>query len=388
MSTVALISACAFGAAVAAAAAFALAVNGRRVRRVLDDNLHEPQKIHSGPIPRIGGVAIALGMLSAATLAQSLGLARETLWVLFLCMIPGFAWGLIEDVSKRGAVMARLVLTGMTPTLAYVFLDARITEIGLPGLDGLLAVHAVSFLFTVFAVTGLAHALNVIDGLNGLAGMTGLLASVGLAVVAWLVGDPIVVAGAGMLGAGIVGFMFVNFPSGRIFLGDGGAYLLGLMLAVLGVMLVQRNPEVSVWFPLMLLAYPVFETLFSAYRRRRRGQSPGSADALHLHSLVYRRIVRWAGFGATAPERVSRNSLASSIVWVLPAICMALAVTFWDSTLILEVGAVGFVGLYLIVYASIVRFRVPVRLVLRKPRHAPAKAPSMVLDSDHATEGR
>ena len=103
----------------------------------------------------------------------------------------------------------------------------------------------------------------------------------------------------------------VNYPRGRIFLGDGGAYLVGLVLAVLSVLLVHRNSGVSPWFPLVLLAYPIWETLFSMYRRKARGHSTGRADALHLHSLVYRRVVRWRGFAGKPSDYVTRNSIAS-----------------------------------------------------------------------------
>lgn len=357
---------------VAAALALALARVGRRHRRALDDTWHEPQKLHRGAVPRIGGIAIAAGLLAgAATLTLAPEADAGLFWVLLLCLVPGFAWGLHEDLSKRGAVLARLALTGMTPVLAYVLLDARLTEVALPLLDDLLAIHALSFLFTVFAVTGIAHAINVVDGLNGLAGMTALLAAAGIALVAWTVGDAELAGAAAVLGATVAGFLLVNYPRGRLFLGDGGAYLVGLMLALLAVMLVHRNPEVSPWFPLVLLAYPVWETLFSAWRRRRRGRSPGHADALHLHSLVYRRMVR-------RTDAVARNSLASLIMWFWPFLCLALALVLWRETLDLQLAALSVAALYVLAYRRLVRFGVP--------RRRAAAAP--VLEADPAAEGR
>ena len=97
-----------------------------------------------------------------------------------------------------------------------------------------------------------------------------------------------------MLGA-LLGFLVFNYPSGRIFMGDGGAYLLGFWLGELSVLLVVRNPDVSPWFPIVLLAYPVVETLFSIYRRKfLQGRSAGRPDAMHLHQLIYRRLARVA----------------------------------------------------------------------------------------------
>lgn len=379
MSAVSLTLVCLLAAMAAFGIALALSRAGHRHRRALDDTWDEPQKLHRLAVPRIGGLAIAAGVVGGAAAAQLAFGGLGAFWLLLVCMIPGFAWGLIEDFSKRGAVFARLVLTGMTPMLAYVVLDARITAVGVPGLDSLLAVHAFSFLFTVFAVTGIAHAINVVDGLNGLAGVTSLLAALGLAVVAWTVGDTVVFCGSLVLGAAVAGFLLVNYPGGRLFLGDGGAYFIGLVLALLSVMLVERNAEVSPWLPLMLLAYPIWETIFSMLRRRLRGRSLGSADALHLHSLVYRRIVRW-----DANECVTRNSLASALLWIIPAACWPVAVLLWDETRALQAAAALFIVAYGIAYRRIVRFRVPAWLVIR--RGARAAAALEAEDVVHAAE--
>src|SRR5688572_1294300 len=291
----------------------------------LDDTFDGLRKVHTQPIPRIGGLAVAAGVLCGG--AASWYLDRDlNLWpILLVCVAPGLVWGLIEDLSKRGAVRARLALTALAAGLGYILLDARITDLDVPGLDNLLVIHAFSFAITVFAVTGVAHAMNVIDGLNGLSSINALLASIGLAVVAWTVGDAFVFSAACVLAASVAGFFLVNYPGGRIFLGDGGAYLIGLLLAELSVLLVHRNSEVSPWLPLVLLAYPIWETLFSMYRRRMRGRSTGDADALHLHSLIYRRLARWKGFEASPAEYIARNSIASACLWILPAICFVAA---------------------------------------------------------------
>ena len=229
----------------------------------------------------------------------------------------------------------------------------------------MLVFHAVAFLFTVFAVTGVTHAINVIDGLNGLAGVTSLLAAIGLAIVAGAVGDSFVFSVACVLAASVLGFLLVNYPSGRIFLGDGGAYLVGLLLAELSVLLVQRNSEVSPWFPLMLLAYPIWETLFSMYRRKSRGRSTADADALHLHTLVFRRVVRWRSFSGQSSDQVARNSIASFCLWTMPVACFAIALSFWSNSVALQLAAVAFVVLYTLAYRALVRFSVPNWLVVR-----------------------
>src|SRR4051812_31500452 len=221
--------------------------------RALDTTLGGLRKVHVSATPRIGGAAVALGLFSGALLAMT-GSGEVTEWfILLVCALPGLVWGLIEDFFKRGDVFVRLALTAVAAGVAYVLLDARLTKIDVPGVDYLLAIDAFSFAFTIFAVCGTAHATNVIDGLNGLSGFTALLASIGLAIVAWAVNDTFVLSVSCVLSACIAGFLLVNFPGGRIFLGDGGAYLIGLMLGLLSVMLVHRNSEVSPWFSPVLM---------------------------------------------------------------------------------------------------------------------------------------
>jgi UDP-N-acetylmuramyl pentapeptide phosphotransferase/UDP-N-acetylglucosamine-1-phosphate transferase len=363
-----------------------LASRSSRVARWMDEAGGECRKVHVVSTSRVGGIAvaagIAVGMLTECVLA---GHATKCL-LLLLCAVPAFGWGLIEDLFKRGAVFVRLALTAVSAILAFVLLDARITQLDVPGLDWLLLFQVIAFVFTVFAVTGVAHAMNVIDGLNGLSGITAFLASVGLAVVAWITNDSLVLSGSVVVAASVLGFLLVNFPRGRIFLGDGGAYLIGMMLAVLSVLLVQRNSEVSPWFPLLLFAYPVWETLFSMYRRRMRGRSTGEADALHLHTLVYRRLMRWHGFGAQPSEYVARNSLASMFLWILPLGCFAIALLNWNKSAPLQTGAALFAVLYIAFYRAIVQFRVPSWMVIRAQRRG-AREELGVAPSPQAVDG-
>ena len=360
------------GAACAYAGARVLASYCGRSSRALDDTWDGLRRAHVAPTCRIGGIAVLVGVIAGAAVHWAVSGTPGRWLLLFVCAAPAFGWGLIEDLSKRGAVLPRLALPAVAAALGFVLVDARITHLSVPVLDSLLAVHAASFLFTVFAVTGVTHAINVVDGLNGLAGMSALFASIGLAVVAWIAGDPLVFSAACILAAGIAGFVPANFPSGRIFLGDGGAYLVGFLLAELSVILVHRNTEVSPWFPLVLLAYPIWETLFSMARRRMRGRSSTAADALHLHTLVFRRVVRWRGFSGRPADQVARNSLASLCLWILPALCLAAALAFWNNSLALQASAGGFVILYAALYYPLVRFRVPSWLVIRARKSAAA----------------
>jgi UDP-N-acetylmuramyl pentapeptide phosphotransferase/UDP-N-acetylglucosamine-1-phosphate transferase len=117
---------------------------------------------------------------------------------------------------------------------------------------------------------------------------------------------------------------------------------------------------------MLLLSYPVLETVFSVYRKVVRGQSPSMADALHLHQLVYRRIVREVFHDDEARRMLMRNNRTSPYLWAFCLLTVAPATLFWRNTWVLMAFCLGFVVLYVWAYTSIVRFRVP-RWIRRGP---------------------
>jgi UDP-N-acetylmuramyl pentapeptide phosphotransferase/UDP-N-acetylglucosamine-1-phosphate transferase len=197
-----------------------------------------------------------------------------------------------------------------------------------------------------------------------------LMMLIAVAYVAFQVADSVISAFA-LIGVGaVLGFFIWNFPAGLIFLGDGGAYFLGFYVAELAIMLLWRNPEVSPMFPLLVCIYPVFETLFSIYRKKcLRGMSPGLPDGVHLHMLVYKRLMRWAAGPAGARDLTRRNSMTSPYLWLLCMTSVVPAVLWWHSTPVLAAFILLFAVTYTTLYWRIVRFRTPRWLVFR-PRSA------------------
>ena len=327
-----------------------------------------PQKFHARPVPRIGGVAVLVGVLGSLTV---LSIARDAFgWaplMLLLCAIPAFGAGIAEDITKRVSPALRLIATGVSALAAYALLDAAVVRTGIPGLDWVATTGAGSLAFTVLCVVGISHSVNIIDGFNGLASMCVLIMLGGLALIAQNVGDTMIVMMA-LAGIGaILGFFVWNFPNGRIFLGDGGAYFLGFYFAELALLLLIRNPTVSPLAPLLLCIYPVYETVFSIYRRKiLRGRPMSEPDGAHLHSLIFRRFLRWAAGERTAREMTRRNSMTSPALWGLCLSSTIPAVLFWDSTPLVAGFVVLFCVIYSVLYWRIVRFKAPQWLVWRR----------------------
>jgi UDP-N-acetylmuramyl pentapeptide phosphotransferase/UDP-N-acetylglucosamine-1-phosphate transferase len=337
-------------------------------RFVGDADLSGPQKFHVRPVPRIGGVGIVFGVaVGAAWATWQLAPMRPLTVGLLLAAMPVFAAGLAEDLTKAQSPRRRLFFTAVSAGLAVWLIDSVIARTDLPGLDWVVGFSAGAALVTVFTVTGVAHAVNIIDGFNGLASMCVILMLAGLAYVAFDVNDRVIFSLA-LIGIGaVLGFFVWNFPAGLVFLGDGGAYFLGFFLAELAVLLLHRNSDVSPMFPLLLCIYPVFETLFSIYRKKLlRGMSPGVPDGVHLHMLVFKRLMRWAVGNLNARDLTRRNSMTSPYLWMLCSLSVVPAVLFYDSTLIQAAFILLFAVTYVLLYWSIVRFKAPRWLVVRR----------------------
>lgn len=322
----------------------------------------EPQKFHAEPTPRIGGLAIFGGLLAAVGLELTLQPVNSStingLGYFLIAMTPAFIGGLVEDITKNVGVAQRLLLAMISGVISAWLLGAIIHRLDIPILDNIMLWLPFALVFTIFAVGGVTNSINIIDGYNGLAGGFSIIVLIAIAFVAAQVNDTLIITLTISMTGAILGFLAWNWPKGKIFMGDGGAYLIGFALAELSVLLIYRNPSVSPWFPLLLLAYPVFETLFSIYRRKwLRKASPGQPDALHLHQLIFKRIVRGHINGGCSGLITRYNSRVAPYIWFVATLNAIFAVIFWQTTAVLMAASLAGCVLYVLVYNRLTSFR-------------------------------
>jgi len=333
-----------------------------------DTDLKGIQKFHINAVPRIGGVPIIIAIACALIPRWTNDLTVATFATLLLASaLPCFLVGLLEDLTKKIGAKERLLATMVSAAIAGWYLDAWLTNVQIFGVDWILSIPLISMIFTCFCIAGVAHSFNLIDGYHGLSGAVAVIILTALGYVAFQIKDfPIMVCALAGIGA-IMGFLFWNYPKGLIFLGDGGAYLIGFWIAELSLLLVLRNPSVSKWFPLLLCFYPIFETLFTIYRRLAlKRVSPGLPDAAHLHQIIYRRAVRWA-IGSTENDLLTqRNAITAPYLWILSSVAVIPAVIFWNNHIALKICAGLFALTYVWLYWSIVRFKTPKWLIIQK----------------------
>ena len=328
------------------------------------DHMAGIQKFHTSPTPRIGGVPILLGLVIAWSRTPTE--IKHMLTPIIIAGLPAFIFGVLEDITKRVGVTQRLLATMASGLLAWWITDYSLSRVDVLGVDWLMHFTLVSVIFTAFAVGGVANSINIIDGFNGLASLASTLAFLGYAMIAWQVGDLQLVSVALVLAGCVLGFFLVNWPLGKIFLGDGGSYFIGFSLAWVAVMLLERNHSVSAFAALVVCVHPVTEVLFSVYRRRIKQMHPGHPDRLHFHSLIKRRYVaRW--FSVLSNR--NRNSITGIFVGSLTVISVVAANLFYDNVWLSAAAFVGLALAYVAVYACMVRHSwfSPIKFLLVKP---------------------
>lgn len=298
-----------------------------------------PQQLHSGYVPRLGGIACFAGLLAGYMLSDFE--IQAVFFGLLIAVVPVFLIGLTEDITALIAPKIRLVVAVLTGLIFIMVTGISITRVNVDQFDWLLQISWISFFVTVLAITTLTNAVNIIDGLNGLSIGTCIIMAGAVGIIAAYANDSQLYLLAMIFIASMLGCFVINFPLGRIFIGDGGAYLMGAIVAMLTILLSERNPEISPFASLIIVFYPFYELVRSTVRRKLAGRNTMAPDKRHLHSLVFAYISRFSQMTDTGA-----NSLSAAITWLLPCFCVAVAISVPYQTIWLCAGIIMFIIMY------------------------------------------
>lgn len=243
------------------------------------------RKIHSHPIPRLGGVAIWICTILSilALILLSYYPYRSLLSGLLLGSSLMFLLGLVDDIYSLSAKF-KFVIQISIATIVFC-LGVKITSVFIP-FAGLIEIPGIlSYLLTIGWIVGISNAVNFIDGVDGLAGSVITISCVALGIisVALIPSDTVSALVAFILAGSMLGFLTYNFHPAKIFMGDSGALFAGFLLAALSVMYSMKATDCKMYVPLLILAVPVLDITFSSLRRIIKGTSPFVADAEHIH---------------------------------------------------------------------------------------------------------
>ncbi|MBK7550798.1 MAG: undecaprenyl/decaprenyl-phosphate alpha-N-acetylglucosaminyl 1-phosphate transferase [Syntrophaceae bacterium] len=237
------------------------------------------RKVHPAPVPRCGGAAMALGAIVPIVLWVSLSQSIAA----YLCGCAVLiAAGLYDDFKGLG-YQAKFMAQVAAAMLLVLYGGVSIRDLGslLPG--GMLLPRWLADMLTVFVVVGVTNAINLADGLDGLAGGISLLIFLFMSYLAYQAGNlPVAVIALALSGT-LFGFLRFNTHPAVIFMGDTGSMLLGFSAAALSIMLTQCSTPLSPLLPLILLGFPILDTLAVMALRVSEGRSPFSADKNHFH---------------------------------------------------------------------------------------------------------
>lgn len=317
----------------------------------LDSDTRGVQKVHKKTVGRTGGLGLFIGVLAVVLYGRQ---TDDTMLRLLIAAIPAFLSGIVEDLTKAVTPRVRLYSILASACLAIWLLEAPLPRLGIWGLDGMMDIVPVAIAITAFSVAGVTNSINIIDGFHGVAGMSIVIILGGMGFLAWREGDQLIVQLAAVAIGTTIGFLILNYPTGRLFMGDGGAYFLGFWAAEIAVLMVVRNSAINTWQILAIYSYPVIEVLFSIYRRKIiYGTLAGAPDRLHLHSLFYRRFARKKIREGNRPWICNAGVACFVATWIGTATCIS--VMFGNTVPVALALVLGQVVLYIAVYMRLVR---------------------------------
>jgi UDP-N-acetylmuramyl pentapeptide phosphotransferase/UDP-N-acetylglucosamine-1-phosphate transferase len=302
------------------------------------------QRIHLNETPRLGGFIFLLSLISYVMYCNN----NESiifLKLILICLIPIIIIGFKEDLFHNVDPAIRLISllsVGWLFIAKYTGPLPHLTDV--PLVSKLLTLQGGASLFYIISMTAVANGMNLIDGVNGLCGGVCLSILGTLLFLSYKTTDVVMLSVIISVTLILIPFIFMNYPYGKIFLGDLGAYSLGLILSMLTIILFGRHPEISPWVAVLFLIYPITEVVFSTLRRIINGTSIYLADTAHLHLKIFHFFRSQPGYKKIANAIVTPML---SLIWLFPLI--ATPWVFYKEIFVI-IFICLFVCLYLMIY--------------------------------------
>ena len=263
-------------------------------RRQFLDFPTTPRKIHTLPVPRLGGIAIYLAFflplaaifLTDGSAAELFAGQLETFLSLFVTGTLVFAIGVYDDL--RGATVMQKFAAQIAAALLLYFLGFKVHLLSIPFI-GSVSPGMFGLPLTVLWLVGVSNAINFIDGVDGLACGVGFFAVATMFLLSLFLQNPLTAFFAAALAGGLLGFAWYNFAPASIFMGDSGSLFIGFIIAAISLQGAQKSSTaVVLLIPIVALGVPIADTLLAILRRLSNGNSPFIADQEHIHHRLLR----------------------------------------------------------------------------------------------------
>jgi len=245
------------------------------------------QDTHYTQIPRIGGLILFTTMII-------MGLFKKDSLIIHFCLIlsPIFLVGITEDLYNNVRPKIRIISMIFSSLLFLIIFDFPIPIISIPYVGQVLSNPLIGSIFLTFCIMIITNGMNLIDGSNGNASLAGLTVLSALCYLFMTINNVMLFNLSIFLIIFLLLFSLFNYPIGKIFLGDTGAYIIGFLISCLCIKVFYTNPSLPSWIAVLILFYPAFEVLFSYMRKIFCKESPFLPDRRHLHILIFDYLIK------------------------------------------------------------------------------------------------
>jgi UDP-GlcNAc:undecaprenyl-phosphate/decaprenyl-phosphate GlcNAc-1-phosphate transferase len=245
------------------------------------------QRVHKYEVSRLGGLVIYFYLW----ILYLFGFVESNLFFnILLSALPIIFISLREDLAHNTSPKIRLFSMIISCLIFFYINPMYFPAIEIPLIGQFISLYPVSIIFFTFCILVSVNGMNLIDGCNGLFGLTALIQLLSITLIAFHYDDIELVRISLLFIMPLLAFLFFNYPYGKIFAGDLGAYFYGFVIALLNIYLFGRHKDLIDWLAILILFYPSMELLFSFTRKIKNQQSPFDADKNHLHSLINRKL--------------------------------------------------------------------------------------------------
>ena len=243
------------------------------------------QRLHQDEVPRIAGLMMYIFL----TIVALFSIELHYLNVILISALPIILIGSKEDLFHNTSPKLRLIMMTISAGLFMYLLPTNLPEIDFPFINQILSIGFMKEIFFIFSILVIINGNNLIDGVNGNLAFTNIIQLISVGLLAFMVGDDVIVQLSCLLLLPLIVFAVFNFPFGKIFCGDAGAYFYGFAISASVIYLFGTYDDLLSWNAILILIYPSIELLFSFIRKKFfENVSPFTPDTKHLHSLIFR----------------------------------------------------------------------------------------------------
>ncbi|CAM8387690.1 Rfe UDP-N-acetylmuramyl pentapeptide phosphotransferase/UDP-N- acetylglucosamine-1-phosphate transferase [Candidatus Methylopumilus planktonicus] len=303
------------------------------------------QRIHKNETPRLGGLIFLISLFGYAIFSKN----NEDIILLKLILfslIPIIIFGLKEDLYHDVLPAIRLISLFFVGWIFFTEFSMRLPDLtNIPIIGNFLLIPGSTALIYILGMMTIANGFNLIDGVNGLAVSIALSILCSLFFVSYRTADVAMLSLILSLSLLLIPFLLANYPLGLIFLGDLGAYAIGLILSMATIIFFGRHPEISPWGAVLLMIYPLSEVVFTLLRRIATRVSIFKPDKEHMHFKFFIYFRKLKNLKKIANPVVTP---VLAILWVFPLLSFIMS---YQNPLFIRASIIIFIFLYALFYA-------------------------------------